>query len=92
MPRGSKAGREIKKIIDKEARKKDHKMLPVYEEKGVYNFYLQMSKSDIGLLDEPARPEDCTKDELVKLVKELRSASSTSSSGPSGGHRQPRKA
>ena len=39
VPEDSEAPRQIHKILEQESRKRDSKMIPLYEERGVYNFY-----------------------------------------------------
>lgn len=51
----SEAGKKVSKILEKEAKREKHGMLPIYEEKGVYNFYLKMGKGgSIAPLEELA--------------------------------------
>ena len=64
-------------------------MLPVYEEKGVYNFYMKVGKQeDIAPLEAPKKLEEFSKDELVKLIKEMKSKQGKAAPG---GPRQPWK-
>ena len=54
----SKVGKEVSRVLQKEARKDKHGMMPIYEEKGVYNFYLKMgSGGSIAPLEESTVPE-----------------------------------
>ena len=70
VPNNSRVSKEIASLIQKEASKADHKMLPVYEEKGVYNFYIKMgSKGSVEPM-EPALAQ-MSKDELVEMVRQL---------------------
>ncbi len=42
VPDNSALSHKIKKMIAKEAAKADHAMVPLYQEAGVYNFYLEV--------------------------------------------------
>ena len=42
IPDNSAISHKIKKLLDKEAAKQNHSMIPLYEELGVYNFYLKV--------------------------------------------------
>ena len=59
-------------------------MLPIYEERGVYNFYLQV-KGPEGI--KPAEStsekslESLSKEELLKVVQQLQGGAEASSSG-----------
>ena len=44
MQRGSRLAQKVKKLIEKEARRNNHQMLPIYEENGIFNFYLEEHK------------------------------------------------
>ena len=39
------AGKQVSKILDRESKREQHGMMPIYEEKGVYNFYLKLGQS-----------------------------------------------
>ena len=77
VPQTSGVSKKIEKMIDNESRKKYNKLLPVYEEGGVYNFYLKMNKdSSIAPLEEkPEKLEDLNKDQLIKMIQELKKGS-----------------
>ena len=70
-PKSAAATRTIDEVLAKEAKKANHKMLPVYKEKGVYNFYVKVG--DRGGLSalEVKKPEEMSKNELVAKVKAL---------------------
>lgn len=61
IPDGSAISHKIKKLLDREAAKSDHRMIPMYEENGVYNFYVKLGGSgskvevDEGSLERTAR-------------------------------------
>ena len=75
-------------ILEKESTNVKHKMLPVHEENGVYNFYMRMgSKGAVAPLEEK-KLEELTKSELLRLVRDLQSKA-VASAGSSGGLRQP---
>ena len=78
IPQNSRVSKKIEHLLSLEAARNSHQMLPVYEDQGVYNFYMQMGKSgSIAPLEEP-KLEDCTKAELVKMIKDMKTASSSS--------------
>ena len=73
MKNNSPASRKITGILEKEARKM-HQMLPLYEENGVYNFYLKLGKQGaISALQTTPKTklEEMTKEDLIALVKEI---------------------
>ena len=41
----SKAGKEVSKILDRESKREQHGMMPISEEKGVYDSYLKLGQS-----------------------------------------------
>ena len=48
-------GKQVSKILDRESKRPQHGMMPIYEEKGVYNFYLKLGQSgSIAPLEEAA--------------------------------------
>ena len=82
IPDKSPTSDKIKKIIDQATRRKDSGLIPLYEERGVYNFYLKVGggKGKIEAVTETAsgkRLRDCdvdnlSIDELKELVRELK--------------------
>ena len=71
----STAGKQVSGILDRESRKPQHGMMPIYEEKGVYNFYLKLGQSgSIAPLEEAASSSARSKTpdagELQKMMKE----------------------
>ena len=83
MHKESPISKRISKMLNKEAGKFNNKMMPIHQENGVYNFYLKVGdKGSIAPLEEK-KLEDFTKEELLKLVRELQQ------SGP-GNSRQPK--
>lgn len=77
VSKDSEVAKRIRKILKEEASKRDHRMLPLYEEAGVYNFYLKMHKS--------VQPVD----ELSKLSREELEARLKQAEKKAGGSRQP---
>ena len=69
---GSTVSKKIDQLLRQEASKSDHTMLPIHQERGVYNFYLKVGQkgSLSALEDKPL--EQHRKDELIELVKSLR--------------------
>jgi len=75
-PDDSKRSRLVKKIMEKEAAK-DKRIMKLYEENGVYNFYLKVGGKDGSLEYVPEeRPElkslnleEMSREELVKLAQ-----------------------
>ena len=45
VPRDFKLAKKIGRLIEQEARRKDHKIVPLCEERGVYNFYVKAGTS-----------------------------------------------
>ena len=77
VPDDSRASERIHKILQEESEKMDHKMIPLYEERGVYNFYLKMQPGK-GKIEstESSGPKDLqslSKEELINEVSKLRS-------------------
>ncbi len=71
----SVAGRQVSKILDRESRRPQHGMMPIYEEKGVYNFYLKLGQSgSIAPREETTsssmRSKTPDANELLKMMKE----------------------
>jgi uncharacterized membrane protein len=93
----SPAGKRVSQVLKAEAKKENHGMLPIYEEKGVYNFYLKLGKhGSIAPLETsaPVPQKPMTAAEIVsRLDKDdaLREKISElmRSQGPSGGPRPP---
>ena len=79
MPENSRASEKIHKILQEESEKKDNKMIPLYEERGVYNFYLKMTpgrgKMEAIGSQGPRDLQSLTKEELINEVSKLRSES-----------------
>ena len=71
IPGSAAASRTIDKVLAKEAKKANHKMLPVYKEKGVYNFYVKIGERGGVSAIEAKQPEEMSKNELVAKVKAL---------------------
>ena len=74
VPRGSPVAKKMQAVLEAEAAKASHTMLPIYEENGVYNFYLKMgARGSVTALDQPAQraPESLEHGALVGLVKDL---------------------
>ena len=69
----SKVGKEVSRVLQKEARKDKHGMMPIYEEKGVYNFYLRMgSGGSIAPLEESTvvpESKDFDAKEVLKSIE-----------------------
>jgi len=86
LHKDSRVSKKICKILAAEARKADHKMLPIYEERGVYNFYLKMNKKGQVSPLETQSVENLTHAELVAKVQQLEEQKA------SGFSRQPAKA
>ncbi len=71
----STAGKQVSKILDRESRRPQHGVMPIYEEKGVYNFYFKLGQSgSIAPLEEAttssAKSKTPDAGELQKLMKE----------------------
>ena len=85
IPENSATSWKIQKILAKDAAKKAHKMIPLYEERGVYNFYVKANtrRGKIEVLEgqQEADVKSLSKEALEKEVLRLR--------GPSGFTRQP---
>ena len=80
LPRSCEANRKIEKILEAEASKPQSKMLPLYEERGVYNFYLKVGKKgSIAPLEEaaPAKPPSVEVKALLDQIKKLDGESMT---------------
>ena len=77
VPDDSAASHKIKKVLESEAQKANHKMVPLYEEKGVYNFYFKArpGKSKVEPLEESADLKSLSRDELEKEIEKLRKLS-----------------
>jgi len=77
IPKDSEVAKRIRKLLYEESLKRDHKMLAMYEERGVYNFYLRMGKS-VKSVDEVSR---LTREELEARLRKAETRV--------GGSRQP---
>ena len=79
MPENSRASEKIHKILQEESEKPDHKMIPLYEERGVYNFYLKMTpgkgKMEAAGSQGPRDLQSLSKEELISEVSKLRGGS-----------------
>ena len=79
MPENSRASEKIHKILQEESEKEGNKMIPLYEERGVYNFYLKMTpgkgKMEASGSQGPKDLQSLTKEELINEVSKLRSES-----------------
>ena len=76
VPEKSKASEQIHKILELEAAKPDSKMIPLYEERGVYNFYLKMTPGRGKMeADKPRSFQSLSKEELITEVTKLRGMS-----------------
>ena len=72
VPRTSNINKKIEKILKDGAMTKENGMLPVYAERGVYNFYLKKgAEGSISAIDD-RKLEDYSKEELIKVIEELR--------------------
>ena len=49
IPDDSALSHKIKKMINKELMKQSHKLIKLYEENGVYNFYMEMKVPGSGV-------------------------------------------
>lgn len=79
IPRDSPVCKKVEDLLNKEATKNNNQMLPIYEERGVYNVYLKVdAKGSVAPL-EGAAPEAMSKEELVTALRRLQ-----------GKHGQPR--
>ena len=75
LPKNCEANAKIEKILAAEASKPKSSMLPLYEERGVYNFYLKVGKNgSIAPLDEKAEEAVSvpTADELKALIGQIK--------------------
>jgi hypothetical protein len=73
LPKSCETNRKIEKLLEIEAAKATSRMLPLYEEKGVYNFYLKVGKNgSIAPLEDAASesPEQNVK-ALAGMIKKL---------------------
>ena len=79
VPENSRASEKIHKILQEESEKEGNKMIPLYEERGVYNFYLKMTpgkgKMEASGSQGPKDLQSLTKEELINEVSKLRSES-----------------
>ena len=70
--KSSKVSQKIGQLLEQEAKKPGHTMLPIHEERGVYNFYLKVGdKGSLSALEDKPL-EQCAKEELIELVRTLR--------------------
>ena len=73
LPKNCEANAKIEKILAAEASKPKTSMLPLYEERGVYNFYLKVGKNgSIAPLDEDAKAAKPSADEWRTLVGQIK--------------------
>ena len=79
---------EIERLLEKDAQSEVSTLLPIYKERGVYNFYLKSGKRGGVKALSSTEPSDLSKlsrDQLVTMLGELRL--STSSASGSRQHR-----
>ena len=77
IPRDSPVCKKVEDLLNNEATK-NNEMLPIYEERGVYNVYLKVdAKGSVAPLEGVA-PEAMSKEKLVTALRRLQ-----------GKHRQP---
>jgi hypothetical protein len=70
LPKNCETNRRIEKLLETEAAKPKSKTLLLYEEKGVYNFYLKVGKDgSIVSLEEAAPKENVNA--LLGMIKKL---------------------
>ena len=82
----SRVCREIEKLLARDAKDSQSSLLPVYKERGVYNFYLRNGKrGGVKALSstEMADLSKLSKDKLVQMLGELRISTSSGSRQPS---------
>ena len=89
-----RVGKQIEKLLKKESSQPGHGMLPIYQEKGVYNFYLKLgSNGSIAPLEEDPKANSSssssTDDGPVKVLLNRLLAELAKVPGPPGGPRQP---
>ena len=90
-----KVGKQIEKLLAKESQQPGHGMLPIYQEKGVYNFYLKLGNGgSIAPLDEAHSTASSSDDSKLaetfsKLFAQECSKLAKQAAGPQGGRRQP---
>ena len=82
--KGTDVAKKIESLLSVESKKEQHSMLPIYEENGVYNFYMKLGESGSVSAVEEKHVEAMTREELLKMVKTIQLAS--------GGARHPLKA
>jgi len=95
IPGGGEVAKKISKLLDDESKKKNHCMLPVYKENGVFNVYLKMSgKSSINTVEEEITKDDkpAAADETKALQKQVRELTARFEAMSSGGKRPPDRA
>ena len=87
--------RRLEKLLAKESQQPGHGMLPIYQEKGVYNFYLKLGNGgSIAPLDEAHSTASASDDSKLaetfsKLFAQECSKLAKQAAGPQGGRRQP---
>ena len=87
IPDDSALSHKIKKMIDKEAAKQNHSLIPLHEENGVYNFYVRakVEGGKVEVVSDAANQQQdgvkaLSKDALEKRVIKLRRATGKGSS------------
>ena len=86
VPGGSDVSQKIQRLLEAEAKKGQHKMLPVYKENGVFNVYLKMgARSSIATIEEETPKKKTEAEELRGMVKTL----AAKVESMSGGSRRP---
>ena len=93
LARNSEVGKKIQRLLEAEARKERHQMMPVYKERGVFNVYVKLNqKSSIAAIDdaeEKAAKATATttavdpeiKDMLKTLVQKMEAVGVSSAGG-----------
>ena len=71
----SPVAKKIQQLLSLESKKSGHGMMPVYEENGVYNFYLKLGQGGSVAGVEEKKVESMTRDELLVIVQTIQRAS-----------------
>ncbi len=70
MNKNPVVAKKIEDMLEREASKKGHGMLPLWQERGVYNFYLKVGKNgNISTVDNYIDYSKATRAELLKMVR-----------------------
>jgi hypothetical protein len=81
--KGTEVAKKIDNLLSVEAKKPSHTMMPIYEENGVYNFYMKLGDGGSVSAVEEKHVDSMNRDELLMMVKKIQLAS--------GGIRPPAK-